>query len=425
VENDLKDVQNSDGHVVVVGGGQAAAAVVRTLRAEGHRGGITILSAERFGPYERPPLSKGVLLGTKVPADTVLLGAERLAELAVAVHYGVTAERIDRTNRLVYLDNGQSIGYHRLVIATGGRPRRLNLPGNATGEIAYLRTIDDALALRERMTRATRVLVLGGGWIGLETACCARELGLEVTLVEACTRLCERTVPPIVSDILLSRHRANGVDIRLATQIHGLNLVDGRTLRAAIGTEELEFDLVIAGVGMVANDELAAHAGMPCANGVLCDAVGRTVDPDIFACGDVAAFAHPAGPARPARLESWDNAERQGAACALALLGKEASYSGLPWFWSEQGDTNLQILGFPDPLCIPVVRPQGSRLIFFWLKEGLIDAAICVDAPAEMLVIKRLVQKRVPVEAPQLCDPLLSLKSLLQSIPATDVVASG
>jgi 3-phenylpropionate/trans-cinnamate dioxygenase ferredoxin reductase subunit len=425
VENDLNDMRVLDAHVVVVGGGQAAAAVVRTLRAEGHRGGIAMLSAERFGPYERPPLSKGVLLGKKAPADTVLLGAERLGELEVAVHSGVTAERIDRANRLVYLDNGKSIGYDRLVIATGGRPRQLELPGNATGEIAYLRTIDDALALRERMTRATRVLVLGGGWIGLETACCARELGLEVTLVEACTRLCERTVPPIVSDILLSRHRANGVDVRLATQIHSLDLVEGGTLRAVVGTEELEFDLVIAGVGMVANDELAARAGLLCANGVLCDAVGRTVDRDIFTCGDVAAFTHPAGPARPARLESWDNAERQGVACALALLGKEAGYPGLPWFWSEQGDMNLQILGFPDALRTPVARLNGDKSIFFWLKEGFIDAAICVDAPAEMLVIKRLVQKRVPVDLAQLCDPSLSLKSLLQTMLATNVAASG
>ncbi|WP_341317516.1 FAD-dependent oxidoreductase [Paraburkholderia sp. IMGN_8] len=425
MENDLNDVRDSDSHVVVVGGGQAAAAVVRTLRAEGHRGGIAMLSAERFGPYERPPLSKGVLLGTKAPADTVLLSADRLGELEVAVHSGVTAERIDRPNRLVYLDNGESIGYDKLVIATGGRPRQLELPGNATGEIAYLRTIDDALAVRERMTRAARVLVLGGGWIGLETACCARELGLEVLLVEACARLCERTVPPVVSDILLSRHRANGIDVRLATQIHGLDVVEGGTLRAVVGTEELEFDLVVAGVGMVANDELAARAGLPCANGVLCDAVGRTVDPDIFACGDVAAFTHRAGPARPVRLESWDNAERQGAACALALLGKEVGYPGLPWFWSEQGNTNLQILGFPDASRTPVTRLNGDKSIFFWLKEGFIDAAICVDAPAEMLVIKRLVQKRVPVMPAQLCDPSLSLKSLLQTTPATEVAASG
>jgi 3-phenylpropionate/trans-cinnamate dioxygenase ferredoxin reductase subunit len=425
VENDLNDVRNSDSHVVVVGGGQAAAAVVRTLRAEGYRGRIAMLSAERLEPYERPPLSKGILLGTKAPADTVLLSADRLGELEVAVHSGVTAERIDRSNRLVYLDNGESIGYDKLVIATGGRPRQLELTGNATDEIAYLRTIDDALALRERMTRAARVLVLGGGWIGLETACCARELGLEVTLVEACTRLCERTVPPVVSDILLSRHRANGIDVRLATQIHSLELVEGGALRAVIGTEELEFDLVVAGVGMVANDDLAACAGLPCANGVLCDAVGRTVDPDIFACGDVAAFTHPAGPARPARLESWDNAERQGAACARALLDKEVSYPGLPWFWSEQGDTNLQILGFPDASHTPATRLNGNKSIFFWLKEGFIDAAICVDAPAEMLVIKRLVQKRVPVLLAQLCDPSLSLKSLLQTMPATDVAASG
>ncbi|ANB74968.1 hypothetical protein AYM40_21255 [Paraburkholderia phytofirmans OLGA172] len=425
MENDLNDVRDSDSHVVVVGGGQAAAAVVRTLRAEGHRGGIAMLSAEGFGPYERPPLSKGILLGTKAPADTVLLSADRLGELEVAVHAGVAAQRIDRSNRLVYLDNGESIGYDKLVIATGGRPRQLELAGNATDEIAYLRTIDDALALRERMKRAARVLVLGGGWIGLETACCARELGLEVTLVEACTRLCERTVPPVVSDILLSRHRANGIDVRLATQIHSLELVAGGALRAVVGTEELEFDLVVAGVGMVANDELAACAGLPCANGVLCDAVGRTVDPDIFVCGDVAAFTHPAGPARPARLESWDNAERQGAACAFALLGKEASYPGLPWFWSEQGDTNLQILGFPDASRTPVTRLNGNQSIFFWLKEGFIDAAICVDAPAEMLVIKRLVQKRVRVDLAQLCDPSLSLKKLLQTMPATDVAASG
>ncbi|SAL12757.1 FAD-dependent pyridine nucleotide-disulfide oxidoreductase [Caballeronia peredens] len=406
--------------VVIVGAGQAAAAVARTLRAEGHRGDITMLGAERVGPYERPPLSKTWLSAEALPEIASLLDLSRSGQPEVDLRTGVNVTRIDRALRTVHVDDGTEFRFDRLVIATGGRARRLELPGDASDDITYLRTTDDALHIRRRLKRGKRLLVIGGGWIGLETACSARRLGVDVILVEAGQRLCERTVPAIVGEHLLRIQRSLGVDVRLSAGVDRLSkLPDGRYAASLTDTQEA-FDLVVAGVGMVANDELAAASGLPCAGGVLCDVEGRTTDPHVFACGDVASFEHPFGPVGTRRLESWDNAEQQGAACARAILGKQTAAHSLPWFWSDQGDVNVQILGFPNATDTPVLREDDGRATLIWLGQCAIDeparieAAVCINAPADMPILRRMWQKGVSVDRHTLASKDLSLKSLLQ-----------
>ncbi|MGY6126803.1 NAD(P)/FAD-dependent oxidoreductase (plasmid) [Paraburkholderia strydomiana] len=406
--------------VVIVGAGQAAAAVARTLRAEGHRGEIIMLGAERVGPYERPPLSKAWLSAENVPEIAALLDRPQQEQFDVDLRTGVHVTRIDRPSCTVHVDDGTQIHFDRLVIATGGRARRLTVPGDASDDIAYLRTIDDALHIRRGLKPSKRLLVIGGGWIGLETACSARKLGVEVVLVEAAERLCERTVPAIVGLYLLDIQRSLGVDVRLGAGIEQLSkLPDGRYAASLSGARE-EFDLVVAGVGMVANDEVAAEAGLPCAGGVLCDVEGRTVDPCVFACGDVASFEHPFGPVGMRRLESWDNAEQQGAACARAILGKQAVAHSLPWFWSDQGDVNVQVFGFPNATATPVVREGEGKTTLIWLQECATDeparivAAVCINAPADMPILRRLWQKEVGIDRRTFAAKDVSLKSLLQ-----------
>jgi len=406
--------------VVIVGAGQAAAAVARTLRAEGHQGGIIMLGEERVGPYERPPLSKAWLSAENVPEVAALLDRSQPEQFDVDLRTCTHVTCIDRPSRTGHVDYGMQIHFDRLVIATGGRARRLAVPGDASDDIAYLRTIDDALHIRRGLIAGKRLLVIGGGWIGLETACSARKLGVDVVLVEAAQRLCERTVPAIVGQHLLEIQRSLGVDVRLGAGIEQLSKLPGERYAASLSGVREEFDLVVAGVGMEANDELAAEAGLPCAGGVLCDVEGRTVDPYVFACGDVASFEHPFGPVGMRRLESWDNAEQQGAACARAILGKQAVAHSLPWFWSDQGDVNVQILGFPNATASPVVREGDGKVTLVWLEECATDeparivAAVCINAAADMPVLRRIWQKGVRVDRETLAAKDVSLKSLLQ-----------
>jgi 3-phenylpropionate/trans-cinnamate dioxygenase ferredoxin reductase component len=410
--------------VVIIGAGQAAAAVVRTLRAEGHRGDITILGQERLGPYERPPLSKGWLSAPTLPGVSSLLDHVQPGQLDVNLRTSVRVTRIDRASCTVTVDDGSVIHFDRLVIATGGRARRIQVVGDASDELAYLRTIDDALLIRQKLGVGKRLLVIGGGWIGLETACSARQIGADVTLVEAAARLCERTVPAIVGERLLKIQQSLGVDVHLNSSVDRLwKSGDGR-YGASLAGKQAEFDLVVAGVGMVANDEIAAACGLPCSSGVLCDADGRTTDPYVFACGDVALFEHPLGPVGMRRLESWDNAEQQGAACARAMLGKPATAHSLPWFWSDQGNVNIQILGFPDASTAPVIREGDDRATMFWLTEGSspdtgrIVAAVCINSASDMPIIRRMWQKGVSLDVQALGSRDVSLKSLLQSAGA-------
>jgi 3-phenylpropionate/trans-cinnamate dioxygenase ferredoxin reductase subunit len=380
---------------VIVGAGQAGRWLALTLRAEGFAGRIVWFGEEAHRPYDRPPLSKAVLKGDTGLAQLALIADDKFAALDLQWHSGVHVTAIDRVSRSVIASNGETVGYDTLFLANGGRARML--PGLAPhARVCALRTWEDAQALKARIDAARHVLVLGGGWIGLEVAASARLLGREVTVLEAAPRLCIRTVPPCVSEHLYALHRGRGVALRLGaavTQVQpdddgvSVTLADGETVRG---------DLLVVGIGLVASDALAAAAGLSTGNGVLTDASGRTQDTAIFAVGDVANALRADG--QRLRIESWENAQRQAVAAAKAALGitHDPDAEGPPWFWSDQYDDNLQVLGLPSERHRIVERsdPAKRQRVFFFCDGTKVCAVAAVNAGREVKIARKWMRER-------------------------------
>ena len=370
--------------IVIVGAGQAGGWAAATLRQSGYGGEIALVGEEVHPPYERPPLSKEVLLGMKPPESTHLFPRG----LAVTAYPGRRAERIERADRRVLLSDGTALCYDKLVLATGGRVRRLPQLGNAH----YLRTLDDALALRAALLAAQTVLVVGGGWIGLEVAAAARKLGHQVTLVELADRLCARVLPPTLSAYLLDLHSRHGVDFRLGA-----------------GPVLPEADVVVVGIGIQPNTELAEAADLRVANGIVVDEFGQTSDPDIYAAGDVASL-------RGQRLESWANAQNQAVAAAKSLLGQPTPYRDIPWFWSDQHGVNIQLLGIPSAEDELVVRgdPAQDRATFCFLHGGRLASLVAINMPLEIRIARKLMAEGKLLDRAALADAGRPLQTLLQ-----------
>ena len=406
----------SDPAIVVIGAGQAGGWAARTLRDEGFEGGIVVIGEEPYPPYERPPLSKEVLLG-KEPADSSYLWPEgSFDELGIELRTGVAATAIDRAARTVVLSDGGSIPYRKLLIATGGRVRRLPVEGAELDRVHYLRGIDDSAAIRADLGDGAKLVVIGGGWIGLEVAAAARMLGAEVTVVEALDRLCGRALTPELAAWLLDVHRGRGVDVRLGATVEALT-GEGRVSGARLsGGETLAATAVVIGIGIVPNVELAEAAGLEIDNGVRVDAHCRTSDPDIFAAGDVT--NHPNDLlGRNIRLESWENAQNQGIAAAKAMLGGENPYCEIPWFWSDQYDVNIQLVGLPTDFEETVTRGERAdgSFVEFYMKGGRIDGAAAINNPRDIRFAKRLMQAQKTVDPAALADPSVKLQALLRS----------
>jgi 3-phenylpropionate/trans-cinnamate dioxygenase ferredoxin reductase subunit len=283
--------------IAIIGAGQAGGWAAHTLRAEGFQGRVVLIGDERHPPHERPPLSKAVLAGEAGHDSTSLHKPEAFAALALDWRPGASVTRIDRAAKRLELRGGEALAYDRLILCTGGRARALAVPGADSVPVRTLRTIDDALALAPRLGSGRAVVVVGGGWIGLEVAATARRLGADVVVVEAASRLCERTVPREISEHLLALHRSHGTRAMLGARIESLaSTGDGGSVVRLVDGTELPCDTIVAGVGLIPNDELARDAGLECDGGVIVDQRCRTSDPDIFAAGDVAVAPNP-GPA--------------------------------------------------------------------------------------------------------------------------------
>lgn len=367
--------------IVVVGAGQAAAALVRGLRELGFRGEIRVIGEEAHAPYERPPLSKQVLLDPGAPLGPPLLDAEGARAEGTHLQLSTRVASIDRRRKHVVTDKGETIPYGQLVLATGGQPRPLSGldPDNRT--LFALRTLDDARALGQAMGRARRVLVVGGGWLGLEVAAAARQRGKEVTLLETAERLCARSVPPVVSAFLKELHRAHGVDVRLGGSTRVERRGDALELVGANGREA--FDLAVVAVGLRANDQLASAAGLETCDGVLTDFSGRTSDPDIFAIGDVSRV-RVSGRPEGLRLESWRHAERQARLAAETIMDTPGAYREAAWFWSEQYDRLIQIAGLPaSDLEVLEIMP-GDNPLWRLGRAGVVKAVIGVNRSREL-----------------------------------------
>ena len=403
------------GTIAVVGAGQAGGWAARTLRDQGYDGRVLLVGAERHPPYERPPLSKGMLTGGATPGGATIFTAPALAELRVEWRPGVECLSIDRDRRRAILSEGEAIQYDELILCTGGRARTLIVPGAELPGVFTLRTMEDAAAIAGRFAPGRRLVAIGGGWIGLEVAASARKAGLEATVVEAESRLCARTIPPVASSYLRSLHEGHGTQVRLGVGVECIARTAEGALAVTLGSGEvLPADIVVIGVGLVPNDELARQAGLECRGGIEVDAQCRTSDPHIFAAGDVTAvFSRWYG--RRLRLESWQNAQDQGVAAAKAALGKDVSYDPLPRFWSDQYDVTVQILG-----CIAAERgetvvrqhPESGRLLVFLVDGNRLLGVLGVKAAADLSKARRILQKDKPVLVESLRDPEFDLGSV-------------
>lgn len=398
---------SAPGTMLIVGAGQAGAWAARTLRESGHAGRIVLCGAERHAPYERPPLSKGLITGVSGVADSEVLGLAEMEDRAIEFLPSLEAVKIDPASRVVLFGDGRQISYEKLLLATGGSPCRPRLPGLDSPRVHTLRTLDDALALRRAFAKAPRTVIIGGGWIGLETAATACSLGCSVSVIEASPRLCGRSLMSPVSEWLLERHEAAGVCVRLGHGVTALNDdADGIRVRLDDGSV-IVADLVLVGVGMQPNDALAREAGLDCGQGVRVDAACRTSDPHIYAAGDVAVLAHPRAP-QGLRLESWQNAQDQGVAAARAMLGQTVAYMPVPLLWSEQYEHMIQIAGFPNLAQHTVWRatPGGGRLYLGVDTSGVTVAAVGIDAGRDFRAARKSVEQnaQAPLAGYQSCD---------------------
>lgn len=402
------------GTIVIIGAGQAGGWAAHTLRAEGFTGRIVLIGDEQHPPHERPPLSKAVLAGEANPESTRLHKAEAFEALALDWRPGVAVTRIDRTEKKLELVDGETLAYDKLILCTGGRARSLAVPGADAASVYTLRTIDDALALAPMLRPGRSVVVVGGGWIGLEVAATARKLGAEVVVIEAQSRLCERTVPRDISEHLLALHRSHGTRVMLGAGIKSLSsTADGRSLVTLNDGTEWPCDVIVAGIGLIPNDELARSAGLECDGGVIVDSRCRTSDSDILAAGDVAVAPNPwAG--RRLRLESWQNAQEQGMAAARSALGMEVDYQPLPWFWSDQYGMNLQIYGVPAPAHRVVARgaPGSDSFVLFYLDGNVVKAAIGPNAARDLRFARRLIEQHKPIDPDRLADVSIPMSKL-------------
>jgi len=396
---------------VIIGAAQAGGWAAKTLRDQGFTGRVILIGDEPHPPHERPPLSKDVLLGVKPPESTHLWPPEKLANIELKL--GVRAERIDRQPRQVVLADGETLTYDRLLVATGSRVRRLNAPGADLPGVHYLRTIADTMAIKRELGPETKLIVVGGGWIGLETAAAARKHGAQVTVVEMAGQLCNRALPRGLAGYLQARHEAQGVVVRLNTTVAKFEGA-GKVERAVLASgEALPATMVVVGIGVVPNSELAQAAGLAVDNGIVTDACGRTDDPLVFAAGDVTNHANEFL-RRRVRLESWANAQNQAIAAAKAMLGKKEPYVEIPWFWSDQYNLNLQLLGIPHKSDASVVRGDRAKDQFleFFLADGKVEAVAAVNSPRDLRFAKRLMQIDKPIDPQRLADTAVTLQDL-------------
>jgi 3-phenylpropionate/trans-cinnamate dioxygenase ferredoxin reductase subunit len=403
--------------IVIVGAGHAGVEAAAALRMAGSSSPITIIGDEPGMPYSRPPLSKGVLAGSTQLSEIALRTADFYRREDIDLRSGRKASDLDASGRVVHLDDGEAISYESLVIATGSRARALPNPElRGASNVLSLRTLDDTLRLQEFLRPGARVAIIGGGYIGLEIASVARRLGLETTILEAADRVLARVTRPPVSEFFQRIHREEGVDIRTGARVAGFR-TDARGDVAAVVFEEapaLEVDFLLVGIGVAPRTELAEGAGALVDNGVIVDAQLRSSLPGIYAIGDVARHPCPQhGGLR--RLESAPNASEQARHVARSILGEEAPYSALPWFWSDQYELKLQSVGLSAAADDVVVRASvGDRkLEVFYLSYGRLIAVDIVGSPGDFALSRRLVESKVLVDAPALADPDVPLRSFL------------
>jgi len=401
-------------NVVIVGAGQAGGELATGLRQRGFSGSITLVGDEDHPPYQRPPLSKGFLMG-KIPQEGLYLKPhETYGRFDITLRLRTRVESIDRVSKYAVLSDGSRLPYDKLALATGGHARRLTLPGIDMGRLENvfsLRSIADVESLRGAFVPGRRLVIIGGGYVGLEIAAVAAQLGLNVTLLEAAPRLLARVTGPEVSAFIEGVHRSHGVQFRLSAELRGFSL--DASQRQVVGVdvscqgvqERIDADFVLVGIGLVPNTGLASAAGLAVDNGIVVDEFACTADPSILAIGDCAnqPSAYTGG---RIRLESVPNAIEHARVAASTILGQREPSTATPWFWSEQYDLKLQMVGLSSGYerCITRGDPSSKAFSAFYLKGPRILAADVIGRPADFMAAKRLVTGRTPVEPERLAD---------------------
>jgi NADPH-dependent 2,4-dienoyl-CoA reductase/sulfur reductase-like enzyme len=406
---------NTPRKIVVVGGGPAGVAAAMAAKQQDAAAEVVLINDEQHEPYEKPPLSKAVLTGKANAHDAPIAGPKGIAGSGVVFMPGTPVKSIDRESHAIVTDAGERIGYDALVLATGSINRVLPMFPVGHKGIYYLRTEAEARALKAHLDQSRSLVIIGGGVIGLEVAASAAELGVKTTVIEIAPRLLARVCDAETSTLIHERHRARGVDIRLGTVVTGLReLPDGRFAIETKTGETLEADLIVVGTGAAPDDRLAQAAGLATQDGIIVDDHCRTNDPAIFAAGDCTRFPGPHG---PVRLENWRHAQEHGAIAGRNAAGGDVAYNVAPSYWSEQFDMYIQGVGWPvlQPSA-RVRRPlPGGAALLFELDGTHVAYAVGINAQRDLAMVRRLIERRIPVDTGELADPGKPLAQMLKA----------
>ena len=400
--------------IVVIGSGQAAIQTVMSLKRNEFTGSIKVIGEEDHLPYQRPPLSKDFLLEEYKPERVSLKKKEFYEENGVDLILGKRAESIDTILKEITLSDENKIRYNQLIIATGSRVRKLNVPGSDKKGIYYLRDLDDANALKQRLKKNKKMVIVGAGYIGLEVASVAASLGVEVTVIEMANRVMNRTVDPMISSYYQKLHESHGVKIHLDNVLKAFE--GGDSVNAVLCSDGLmlEADLVVIGAGVLPNQEIAIEAGLECNNGIMVNEFGETSTAHVYACGDCT--NHPnKGLNTRLRLESVHNAMEQSKTVANTIMGNKEPYDQVPWFWSDQYDHKLQLVGISGDHDEVVMRGLESeqKFLLFYLKNSELIAVNAINSSKEFLICRKLVANKVKISSDVIKDQSVNLNDLL------------
>ncbi|MCW5706872.1 FAD-dependent oxidoreductase [Shinella sp.] len=410
--------------MIIVGAGHAGCSAARTLRARGWAGPIELVNSEAEIPYERPPVSKSILAGERSPSDLPLFNAAWLAGNELTYRPSIEVTSLSLPTRRIHLSDGCALQYEKLLLATGSSARRLDVPGSDLDNVHYLRSAADAEGFRRRLGPAARLVIVGGGLIGLEVAATASKLGCSVTIVETGPQLLGRALAPEIERMVRAMHQAAGVQIRLGETIAAMQ-GHGSVSTVVLGSgESIDCDVVLVSIGGRPRTELAEQAGLTVSNGIVTDQYLRSSDDHVFAAGDVSFFPDRYTGTRT-RLESWKNAEDQGECAAINMLGGQAVHQTVPWMWSDQFDKVIQIAGHPAPGVPSVVRPlsETSAMAFQLGEDGRISS-VCGFGDIALVgrnvrIGQSMVERGVHIDPVSLANPTVELKSFLRATATT------
>ena len=402
-------------HLVIVGAGQSAIQCITSLRKEDYPGLITLVGEEEHLPYQRPPLSKGFLEDTVSNERLYFKKLEFFVENKVQLKLGTKAEEIDIENNNIHLSDNTKLSFDKLVFATGSSVRKLDFPGKDLNSIHYLRGLDDALSIKKDLQTRQNIVVVGAGYIGLEVAAIAAKQNKSVTVIEMADRVMNRTVDPQISDYYLKLHQKNGVTFKFNTSLKEIvGASNPEKVICSDGTE-VKADMVIIGAGIMPNVELAENAGLSCDNGIVVNEFGKTDHTNIYACGDCT--NHPNKLLnKKIRLESVHNAMEQSKTVASSIINKSIEYNQIPWFWSDQYDHKLQIVGLSGEHDKVIMRGDMSdaKFMLLYTKDEKLIAVDAVNNSKEFLICKKLVANKVTIKPDEISNPDTNLNDLIE-----------